>query len=145
MLRIAQTETGGKRLIQAGFLKTLGSCDFISRQPYLEDMDCMSSYSRVIVGGANSICLLDTDTALPMPAERYHQVLLPVLRVAAAVAQSLDSETAKVSCCHHRAAFRLSLPVRWMRSCLSCGATPVRSHWQQLRKQQCWSLFCIRS
>lgn len=32
-----------------------------------------------------------------MPAERYHQVLLPVLRVAAAVAQSLDSETAKVS------------------------------------------------
>jgi hypothetical protein len=40
MLRIAQTETGGKRLIQAGFLKTLGSCDFISRQPYLEDMDC---------------------------------------------------------------------------------------------------------
>lgn len=45
-----------------------------------------------------------------MPAERYHQVLLPVLRVAAAVAQSLDSETAKVSCCHHRAAFRLPLP-----------------------------------
>jgi hypothetical protein len=42
MLRIAQTETGGKRLIQAGFLKTLGACDFISRQPYLEDMDCRS-------------------------------------------------------------------------------------------------------
>jgi hypothetical protein len=40
MLRIAQTETGGRKLIQAGLLKTLGSCDFISRQPYLEDMDC---------------------------------------------------------------------------------------------------------
>jgi nuclear pore complex protein Nup205 len=49
MLRIAQTETGGKRLIQAGFLKTLASCDFISRQPYLEDMDCESfSLPRVI-------------------------------------------------------------------------------------------------
>lgn len=40
MLRVAQAETGGRRLIQAGFLKTLGACDFISRQPYLEDMDC---------------------------------------------------------------------------------------------------------
>ena len=40
MLRIAQIETGGRRLIQAGLLKTMGACDFISRQPYLEDMDC---------------------------------------------------------------------------------------------------------
>ncbi|GHJ88646.1 hypothetical protein NliqN6_5048 [Naganishia liquefaciens] len=76
MLRIAQIETGGKRLIQAGLLKTLGSCDFISRQPYLEDMDYPQN-------------------SLPLPAECYHQVLLPVLRVSAAVAQSLDSETAQ--------------------------------------------------
>ncbi|KAJ9123982.1 hypothetical protein QFC22_000773 [Naganishia vaughanmartiniae] len=76
MLRIAQTEIGGERLVQAGILKTLATCDFISRQPYLEDMN-------------------QSDYLLPMPAERYHQVILPVLQVAAAVSRTLNTETVK--------------------------------------------------
>ncbi|KAJ9097699.1 hypothetical protein QFC21_004736 [Naganishia friedmannii] len=76
MLRIAQTEIGGEKLIQAGILKTLATCDFISRQPYLEDMN-------------------QSDNLLPMPAERYHQVILPVLQVVAAVSRTLNSETVK--------------------------------------------------
>lgn len=57
MLRIAQTETGGRKLIQAGLLKTLGSCDFISRQPYLEDMDCEC---RLTISVARDLTVMPT-------------------------------------------------------------------------------------
>jgi len=76
LIRIAQTRQGADRLAESRLFYILSQCEFLGARPE-NDQD-----------------FLDYDTFLPSAIERYHQLLLPTLQLAASMLSTAGSASA---------------------------------------------------
>ncbi|KIY63736.1 hypothetical protein CYLTODRAFT_493667 [Cylindrobasidium torrendii FP15055 ss-10] len=78
-VRLAADRKGAEALLDAGIFRVLGECDFIDARPEGDDT------------------FMDQDDFLPSAVQRYHQLLLPTLELAAAIVATLRSKHASAA------------------------------------------------